>query len=271
MIIGLSCVTYANDKHPHTSLRTEHNWKVHPIDDLYIGLDVPFYDKNNRKVYLEDYEGKTILLAFWATWCSPCTQEMIDLDVLQKDFRKLGLVVIPISEDYNEWSAINDFYTQYELRYLDSFHDDKNTLFSTFGVVGMPTSFIINFEGKTVAKITGIPDWSSDSLRQILFNTLPGIHHAMPKNTSKTPSVTQNVHQHRTDISKADTNNSDTNVDLKSTDVKPGNDTHQPDQTTNRTDQKSEIKDDKITNQGSDKSTNAGNKEQKIKDDHSSK
>lgn len=48
---------------------------------------------------LEDYEGKVVLLNFWATWCAPCLQEIPELDRLQKNYDADGLVVLTISDE----------------------------------------------------------------------------------------------------------------------------------------------------------------------------
>mgnify|MGYP001811572137 CR=1 FL=1 len=72
--------------------------------------EASFYNKDNKKEYFDQYEGKTSLLVFWATWCSSCIQEMNQLDLLKKDLKKLPINIIALSEDYSGIDSIKEFY-----------------------------------------------------------------------------------------------------------------------------------------------------------------
>lgn len=152
--------------------------------------DIPFFDKDGDKHYLEEYEGKTVLLVFWATWCSPCMQEMVDLDILQKDFRKLPFTILAISEDYQGVKAASDFYKAHNIRHLEVFHDYKNALFKDFKVVGMPTSFLITPDGRNVGMFKGVINWYDEEVRNILLSHIPG-NPGEPKNSYKDDSLNQ--------------------------------------------------------------------------------
>ena len=156
--------------------------------------DVAFFDKDGDKRYLEEYEGKTVLLVFWASWCSSCTQEMPGLDALQKDFRKLPFTMIAISEDYQGIKAIADFYQNTDIKYLDIFHDYKNNLFKEFKVVGMPTSFIITPDGRNVGMFKGSVNWHDEKVRDILLSHIPG-NPEEPKNSYKDSSLNQLINK----------------------------------------------------------------------------
>ncbi len=152
--------------------------------------DIAFFDKDGDKHYLEEYEGKTVLLVFWASWCSPCIQEMVDLDILQKDFRKLPFTILAISEDYQGVKIVSDFYKRYNIRHLEVLHDYKNALFKDFEVVGMPTSFIITPDGQNVGMFKGVVNWYDEEVRNILLSHIPG-NPGEPKNSYKDDSLNQ--------------------------------------------------------------------------------
>ncbi len=165
-------------------------FKYEEYKPLSVPDDVAIFDIDGNKHYFEEFEGKTLLVVFWATWCAPCVQEMLDLDMLQKDFRKLPFVVIPISEDYNGVSIVSKFYKDNEIRHLALYHDYRNSIFNEFKVIGMPTSFVITPDGKNVASFKGSVNWYDEEVRKILLSHIPG-NPVEPKNSYKDNSLNQ--------------------------------------------------------------------------------
>lgn len=124
----------------------------------------PFYLADGSAHTLDEFKGKTILVNFWATWCSPCEKEMPSLGALQKarggdDFQVVAISVDAAEDkDYaaerlGELGAANIPFRivtpeQYELVY-DS------------GVQGFPTSILYGPDGKEIARLAGEADWSS--------------------------------------------------------------------------------------------------------------
>jgi len=130
--------------------------------------EVEFYDIGGKSYNFEKFEGNVLLLHFWATWCMNCTQEMKALDQLQKALRKESIIILPISEDFKGVEAVRDFYKKHKLKNLVSFVDDNNELFGAFGATNLPTTFIIDTEGKNVARIVGAADWQSQKMIDLL-------------------------------------------------------------------------------------------------------
>jgi thiol-disulfide isomerase/thioredoxin len=170
----------------------ESSFKYKQLQSFDVIDDVPLYDLEGKKHYLEEYEGKTILLVFWATWCSPCVNEMVDLDLLQKDFRKLSFVILPVSEDYAGIEVVKKFYDGYDIRHLLLLHDYKNSLFKAQGIAGLPTSILINGDGKAVGMFTGSVNWYDENVRNILLSHISG-NPAVPKNSYKDQSLNQRM------------------------------------------------------------------------------
>ncbi|MFV9875471.1 MAG: TlpA family protein disulfide reductase [Rickettsiales endosymbiont of Dermacentor nuttalli] len=139
--------------------------------------EISFFDENNKDHLLEEFDGQVVLLTFWATWCTSCLEEIQDLDMLQKDFKKKPLKVLAISEDFKGIEAVNDFYKLHEIKYLDKYIDQKSVLFSAFNVIGIPTSIIINHNNKEIARVIGAVNWNDPELRNLLnkyIQTVPG-------------------------------------------------------------------------------------------------
>lgn len=175
-VCSLSAFAEAKDTSPGQASKITENTPE------YTPENVAIFDEENKKHFLEEYEGKTILLVFWATWCAPCITEMADLDILQKDFRKTNFLVLPISEDYTGIEAVKTFYKAHDLRHLRIMHDYKNALFKSFSIAGLPTSILINAEGMAVARFTGSINWYDEGVREILLKHISG-NPAVPRNS----------------------------------------------------------------------------------------
>ncbi|BDU60531.1 thiol:disulfide interchange protein [Candidatus Rickettsia kotlanii] len=156
------------------------------------GSSVPdniiFFDEEKNQYSLDQFEGKTILLVFWATWSAPCVKEMPDLDMLQKDFRKLPFSVIPISEDYQDIKVVKEYFKSYQIRYLPIYHDYRNELFKALGVVSLPTSILIDPNGKIVTSFVGNTNWYDEKVRDTILSAIPK-NYPEPKNSYNEQSL----------------------------------------------------------------------------------
>lgn len=112
--------------------------------------------------HLSDYHGNYILLNIWATWCTPCVAEMPKLDELQKRYSEAGLKVIALSEDAGGIEQVKRFYAKKNLS-LEPYSDFNGIAFKELKVNSLPTSFLINKQGKIVAMIYGDIDWLGDN------------------------------------------------------------------------------------------------------------
>ncbi len=155
---------------------------------------VAFFDEEHNKRYLDEFEDQTVLLVFWASWCGDCSDSMISLDVLAKDFRKLPFKVIAVSEDHLGIEAIHKFYQDHELRHIEKFYDYKNTLFKSMGIVGIPTAFLIIPDNKVKIEFKGRVKWHDTKIRELILAEIQG-NPLMPKNSYRKPEVNYNLPQ----------------------------------------------------------------------------
>jgi cytochrome c biogenesis protein CcmG, thiol:disulfide interchange protein DsbE len=113
-------------------------------------------DVNGNPVHLAAYRGKLVLLNFWASWCGPCREEMPRFSAWQQAYGAKGLQVIGISMD-DDIAPVKTFLAQHAVRYPILLGDAK--LGETFGgVLGLPLSFLIDANGRIVARYQGESD-----------------------------------------------------------------------------------------------------------------
>lgn len=117
---------------------------------------------------LEKYEGKYILLNFWATWCAPCRKEMPMLSDLQSELGGSDFEVVTIATGRNSPEGIKKFFSSANITNLPHHQDLKQKLASEMGVFGLPITVIIDPEGQEIARLRGDADWSSDSAKAII-------------------------------------------------------------------------------------------------------
>jgi len=113
-------------------------------------------DLAGRQVHLADYRGKLVLLNFWATWCAPCREEMPLFSKWQRDYGAQGLQIVGVSMD-DDVTSVKQLLAQRPVQYLIVMGDAK--LGEQFGgVLGLPLSFLIDAQGRIVARYQGKSD-----------------------------------------------------------------------------------------------------------------
>lgn len=165
----------------------------------YVETEVPFFNEQGEKIFLDKFEGQTVLLVFWATWCSSCVDEMSYLDNLQKDFRKLPFKILAVSQDYQGIKVIKDFFNKNEIRHLEISHDYQNKLFRSMGATSLPLAYLINSSGKTKIMFKGMIKWHEEKIREMILAEMDS-NPEMPKNTYKAPVVNMNKSQQKKQV-----------------------------------------------------------------------
>jgi thiol-disulfide isomerase/thioredoxin len=119
-------------------------------------------DSEGRALTLETAKGEIVLLNIWATWCSPCIQEMPTLAALQQRFDGKGLHVMAVSVDgVDDRDKAKQMLAQLSHGALDFYVDPAQSLAFDVGAPGMPTSILYDRAGHERARLSGSADWSS--------------------------------------------------------------------------------------------------------------
>ena len=121
-----------------------------------------FLDDKSNELKISDFEGKLILLNFWATWCGPCKEEMPSLDLLQKNKNLDNLKIFPINIGQDSFEKANNFFNDLEVKNLNLYFDSSITLAKKFSLRGIPTSILINKNGFEFARIVGSIDFKDE-------------------------------------------------------------------------------------------------------------
>lgn len=134
---------------------------------------IAFSDAAGHRLSLVDFRGRAVLLNLWATWCVPCRKEMPALDRLEAKLGGPGFIVVPLAIDGAEASAVARFYRAVGVKRLATYLAGSRDLSSRLGVPGVPTSFLIDPEGREVARKIGPADWDSAQMIALVRRYLP--------------------------------------------------------------------------------------------------
>jgi peroxiredoxin len=113
-------------------------------------------DPNGAPVRLSDYQGRVVLLNFWATWCHGCKLEIPWFMEFQSKYRERGLTVIGVSMDDDGWKSVKPYLAEHKLNYPVVIGNQD--LGKQYGLDGMPMTLLIDGEGKIAATYSGMVD-----------------------------------------------------------------------------------------------------------------
>lgn len=130
--------------------------------------DTEFTDIDGGTHTLADYEGKVVLVNFWATWCAPCREEMPALDRLQAELGGDDFQVVTIATGRNSPARIRSFFDEVGVENLPILLDPRQMVARDMGVVGLPVSVLIDREGNEVARYLGDAEWDSDVAKTLI-------------------------------------------------------------------------------------------------------
>ena len=136
------------------------NDHVLTLDNLVKALDFTLYDQYGNTHTLSEYEGKTVFLNIWATWCPPCKQEMPYIEELYKEYNlnKEDVVILGLASPYfgKEGSKedIKEFLNSNKYTFPVVFDENADLIYS-YGIQAFPTTFVIDKEGYIAQYVPG--------------------------------------------------------------------------------------------------------------------
>ena len=161
IISGLIMIYNGLDKR-NTTIENEATNKVEQSqeDGKIKALDFTLYDQYGNTHTLSEYEGKTVFLNIWATWCPPCKQEMPYIEELYKEYNlnKEDVVILGLASPYfgKEGSKedIKEFLNSNKYTFPVVFDENADLIYS-YGIQAFPTTFVIDKEGYIAQYVPG--------------------------------------------------------------------------------------------------------------------
>jgi thiol-disulfide isomerase/thioredoxin len=129
-------------------------------------------NRNGSSFSLESLKGQVVVLDFWASWCIPCRTSFPFLDSLQSKYESKGLRVVGLTLEDNE-DAINAFLDSVMVRFT-IVRDPTGHAGEVFNVVAMPTTFLLDRDGRVAARFEGGDKRSQASLESAAATLLSG-------------------------------------------------------------------------------------------------
>ena len=123
--------------------------------------EIPFLVDGDVERTITAYRGKGVVLNFWATWCTPCVLEMPSIDRLHAAVAGDGIAVLALSEDRNGTAAVERFFRRRGIKNLAALIDRHGKLFHALEIAGLPTTLLVDAEGREVGRVVGPLEWDT--------------------------------------------------------------------------------------------------------------
>lgn len=139
------------------------------VNDRKSAPEFELKDADGKVVRLSDYKGKVVLLNFWATWCGPCKIEMPWFIEFERKYKDRGFAVVGVAMDEEGWNVVKPFLSDMAVNYRVLLGSDQTAeLYG--GVSALPTTFIIDQEGKVASTHVGIAprDTFENGIKELL-------------------------------------------------------------------------------------------------------
>ena len=127
-----------------------------------------FNDATGAAKSIADWKGKVVLLNMWATWCIPCRIEMPALERLQSELGGDNFEVIAMSVDRGGLPASKKFLDEIKVANLKLYTEASSKSVGLLHAPGLPTTLLIDREGREVGRLTGPAEWDSAEAKALI-------------------------------------------------------------------------------------------------------
>jgi thiol-disulfide isomerase/thioredoxin len=127
-----------------------------------------FTDADGKALSLDSFKGKFVLLNLWATWCGPCVEEMPSLDRLQAKLGGNDFAVVALATDKQGRALVEPFLAKLGVKNLAMYLDTSGGVNRALKTRGLPTTLLIDRDGKEIGRLEGAASWDSDAAAAFL-------------------------------------------------------------------------------------------------------
>ncbi len=138
--------------------------------------ELSFTDPDGKPRKLSDFQGRTVLLNLWATWCVPCRKEMPALDALQARLGSDTFEVVAINIDTRNLDKPKAWLQEVGIKQLGYYADPSAKVFQDLKAVGkafgMPTTLLVDPQGCELGTLAGPAEWASEDAIRLIETAL---------------------------------------------------------------------------------------------------
>ncbi len=139
-----------------------------PLPEPRTYHDLVFESLDGAPRPMSSFRGKVVLLNYWATWCAPCIEEMPSLDRLQAKLGGAAFEVVAVSIDRQGRNVVEPFVERLGLKHLTILLDAKGSTSRALGLRGLPTTLVIDREGRELGRLEGEAKWDSPAAEALI-------------------------------------------------------------------------------------------------------
>lgn len=130
-----------------------------PLDKPLPAPSTPVVSKDEGPITLDRFQGKFVVLNFWATWCGPCIRELPSLHRLNAQFAGDDFAVVLISQDRGGFRQTGRFLKKLKVDIADNFIDEKLKFSRAIAVRSLPTTIFLGPDGNEIGRLIGSAEW----------------------------------------------------------------------------------------------------------------
>ena len=127
---------------------------------------IKLFSLQDEAIDLAKYKGKAIFINFWATWCKPCVEEMPTIKNAIDSLNNTNIQFLFASDETAEEIAAFEKQHQFGFNYV------KTSNIEQLGIIGLPTTFIFDKEGKKIFSEMGYRKWDGRDNLDVLFKSI---------------------------------------------------------------------------------------------------
>lgn len=136
-----------------------------PMKDMRIAAPIDLPDSNGQPFSLSDYEGKYVLVNFWAHWCGPCVKEFPAMQTLYDALKDDGFEIVAVHAGPPQ-GRVRPFLEKYNITFKTVL--DANMSVGGWVVRALPMSYLVSPDGKLIYESLGPREWEIDKMQALI-------------------------------------------------------------------------------------------------------